>query len=77
MRFPNPEETRVETLTAALIYLMSHYARTGCPRLAACIAGHLQCLSRHSDAAPVLRDVCASMYGAWMQPFGRHDGPVH
>jgi hypothetical protein len=27
-------ESRAETITAALLYLMTHYARTGCPRLA-------------------------------------------
>ena len=51
MRTPNPEESRVETITAALIYLMSQYTRTGCPRLAVCIARHMQCLSLHPQAA--------------------------
>jgi len=37
---PNdPEESRVETITAALVYLI--------------------------DAAPVLRDICAALHGAW------------
>lgn len=40
----NPEESRVETITGALIYLMSQYTRTGCPRLAVGIARHMQCL---------------------------------
>jgi hypothetical protein len=53
------EESRADTLVAALIYLMTHYARTGCPRLAVCIARHMQCVAVHSDAAPVLRDICA------------------
>ena len=59
------EETRFETLAAALIYLMTHYARTGCPRLAVCISRHMQCLALHPDAAPVLRDTCAALHGAW------------
>jgi hypothetical protein len=58
-------ETRAETLMAALIYLMTHYARTGCPRLAVCIARHMQCLAVHGDAPPVVRDVSASLHGAW------------
>lgn len=62
---PEPEATRAETVTAALIYLMTHYARTGCPRLALCVSRHLQCLAAHPDAAPVLRDICASLHGAW------------
>jgi hypothetical protein len=65
MRPPHADETRPETITAALIYLMSHYAQSGCPRLAMCIARHMQCLSLHPDAAPVLRDICASLHGAW------------
>ena len=59
------EETPVETVVAALIYLMSHYARTGCPRLAQFVSGHLQCLALHPDAPPVLRDMCSSLHGAW------------
>jgi hypothetical protein len=65
MRPPNPDETRVETVTAALIYLMTHYARTGCPRLALCVSRHMQCLASHPDAPVVLRDICASLHGAW------------
>ncbi len=34
-----PETARIETVTAALLYLMTHYARTGCPRLAMCVSG--------------------------------------
>jgi hypothetical protein len=59
------EDTRFETLAAALIYLMTHYARTGCPRLAVCISRHMQCLALHPNAAPVLRDTCAALHGAW------------
>lgn len=62
---PDPEASRAETVTAALIYLMTHYARTGCPRLAVCISRHMQCLALHPDAAPLLRDMCASLHGAW------------
>jgi len=65
MASPESDESRVETLTAALIYLMTHYARTGCPRLAVCISRHMQCLALHPRADPVLRDICASLHGAW------------
>jgi len=34
MQTTDPQESRVESITAALVYLMTHYARTGCPRLA-------------------------------------------
>jgi hypothetical protein len=60
-----PATSRAETITAALLYLMTHYARTGCPRLALCISRHMQCLALHPDADPVIRDICASLHAAW------------
>ena len=65
MRAPNAEEGRVDTITASLIYLMTHYARTGCPRLALCVSRHMQCLAARPDAPPVVRDICAALHGAW------------
>ena len=70
MRLPDPETSRAETVTAALIYLMTHYARTRCPRLAVCVARHMQCLATHPDASPVLRDICASLHGPWSEVAG-------
>jgi len=71
---PNdPEESRVETITAALVYLMTHYARTGCPRLAVCVSRHMQALALHPDAAPVLRDICAALHGAWTNACEREE----
>lgn len=75
----NSEDPSVETITAALVYLMSHYARTGCPRLAICVGRHMQCLALHPDAPPVLRDICAGLHGAWAeagQPSERNK-PMH
>lgn len=80
MRIPDPEETCVETIAAALIYLMTHYARTGCPRLALCVSRHLQCLALHPDATPVLRDICASLHGVWSEAAtasAQVDGTLH
>jgi hypothetical protein len=65
MRETDPDESRVETITAALLYLMTHYARTGCPRLALCVSRHMQALALHPDAATVLRDISAALHGAW------------
>jgi hypothetical protein len=70
MRQPDPEAARAETIVAALIYLMSHYARTGCPRLALCVSRHMQCLAAHPDAPHVVRDICASLHGAWSETAG-------
>ena len=33
-----PGRPTLSIVTAALLYLMTHYARTGCPRLAICIS---------------------------------------
>ncbi|MBI3374819.1 MAG: hypothetical protein HY017_24105 [Betaproteobacteria bacterium] len=67
---PDPDASRAETITASLLYLMTHYARTGCPRLALCVSRHMQCLATHPDAAPVLREICADLHGAWAQAAG-------
>ena len=67
MRNSEAEESRAETVLAAVLFLMTHYARTGCPRLALCISRHLQCLAVHPDADRVVRDVCASLHGAWSE----------
>jgi len=78
MNRPDPEATRVETVVAALIYLMSHHARTGCPRLALCVSRHMQCLAAHPDAPTVLRDICASLHGAWSEAAGQRTArPEH
>lgn len=80
MQQPEPEETRVETIAAAAIYLMTHYSRTGCPRLAMCVSRHLQCLAVHPDAPPVLRDICAALHGSWTeaaQAGSVPPGPLH
>lgn len=58
-------EPREEILVAALLYLMTQYGRTGCPRLAVCVSRHLQCLAVHPGASAVVRDTCAALDGAW------------
>ena len=78
MRQPEPETTRAETVMAALLYLMTHYARTGCPKLAVCVSRHMQCLALHPDAPLVVRDVCASLHGAWGEAaIGEAPGQMH
>jgi hypothetical protein len=80
MKSAHDESSRAETIVASLVYLMSHYARTGCPRLAVCISRHMQCLAVHPDAPRVLRDVCAGLHGAWdaaARPDTEPVAPVH
>jgi hypothetical protein len=75
MQVPESDESRVETVTAALIYLMTHYARTGCPRLALCVSRHMQCLAARGDAPQVVRDICAGLHGAWLEAAGQAPAP--
>lgn len=67
---------RAETLVAALIYLMTHYARTGCPRLAVCVSRHMQCLAAHPDAPTVVRDICAGLHGTWAEAASARAQPL-
>lgn len=60
-----PEEPRADILVTALLYFMTQYARTGCPRLAVCVSRHLQCLALHPRASAIVRDTCVSLHGAW------------
>lgn len=46
---------------------MTHYARTGCPRLAVCVSRRMQAVALHPVAAPVLRAICAGLHGVWAQ----------
>jgi hypothetical protein len=71
------EASRAETVVAALIYLMTQHARTGCPRLAVCVSRHMQCLALHPDAPQVVRDMCASLHGAWTQVPSPEDSAIH
>ena len=74
MRTEDTDDGRVEMITAALLYLMTHYARTGCPKLAVWVSRHMQCLALHPDAPRVVRDICASLHGAWATERARFDG---
>ncbi len=79
MNPPDLEASRPDTIVAALIYLMTHHARTGCPRLALCVSRHMQCLATHPDATPVVREICAALHGAWSRAAETEErsGSVH
>jgi hypothetical protein len=62
---PEPELSRAETLLGAVLYLMTAYHRTRCPRIAACVAAHLECIVRHPQVDPTIRQVCAGMCDEW------------
>ena len=61
----NPETCRASTVLAALIYMMTVYQRSHCPRLALSIAAHLDCLSQHPGVDAVIRQVADGMHDEW------------
>lgn len=65
MNTPDPRLSRLETVLGAVLFLMTAYQRTRCPRIAACVAAHLECLAAHPDADATIREVCAGMCGEW------------
>jgi hypothetical protein len=65
MNTPDPRISRLETVLSAVLYLMTAYHRTRCPRIAACVAAHLDCLAAHPHADPTIREVCAGMRDEW------------
>jgi hypothetical protein len=65
MQATDDEASRVETIVAGLLYLMTQHARTGCPRLTVYIFRHMQCLACHSAAPAVLPETCALLRNAW------------
>ena len=76
----DPELSRAEIVLGAALYLMTAYHPTPCPRLAACVAPHLECLARHPNVDSMIRDVCAGMCDAWREaarPAARPHASVH
>lgn len=65
MNTPDPTLSRPEIVLGAVLYLMTAYQRTRCPRIAACVAAHLDCLAAHPQADPTIREVCAGMCAQW------------
>jgi hypothetical protein len=62
---PDPQLSRLETVLGAVLYLMTAYHRTRCPRIAGCVAAHLDCLAAHPHADSTIRAVCAGMREEW------------
>ena len=65
MQSIDPTSCRIDTLVAALLYLMTAYQRQGCRKLALSIAAHLDCLAQHPDAGEDVRQVAAGMHSEW------------
>lgn len=65
MQIPEPQLGRAETVLGAVLYLMTAYRRTQCPRIAACVAAHLECLAAHPRVDATIRDLCAGMCDEW------------
>ena len=65
MNVPDPQASRLDTVLGAVLYLMTAYHRTRCPRIAACVAAHLACIAAHPHATPTIREVCSGMHEEW------------
>ena len=65
MKTIDPTSCRLETLLAALLYLMTVYQRRCCPRVASVIAAHLDCLAHHPESAEAVRRVASGMSNVW------------
>ncbi len=60
----------LEVLQAALMYLMSRYARSGCQHLMPAIVQHLQLIHSHPQSeseSGVLRNACARLANEWTE----------
>jgi hypothetical protein len=65
MPISKPSSTPVETIVAALIYVMTYHARTGCPELAGVVAQHMRRLAAHPDSQDVVRRLCDELHETW------------
>jgi hypothetical protein len=75
MNAPDPRLSRLETVLGAVLYLMTAYRRTRCPRIAACVAAHLDCLAAHPHADATIREVCAGVCDEWRGAAGATPAP--
>jgi hypothetical protein len=73
MTRPDPHNSRPETVLGAALYLMTAYQRNRCPRLAACVFAHLDCLAAHPQVTPVLRELCEGLRTDWRAMAGLAD----
>jgi hypothetical protein len=74
---PHPQSSRVETVIGAVLYLMTAYQRTRCPRIAACVAAHLDCLAADPHADATIRELCAGMREEWRRAAASDRPLVH
>jgi hypothetical protein len=63
-----PALPSVETVSNALLYLMTAYQRTRCPCVAAAIVRHLEYLAMSPRTAEPLRLLCTRLQFEWRQP---------
>ena len=69
-------QSRPAVVIAGLLYLIAAHQRKPCPCLARCIVRHLECLTHHEGADPVIRQICYAIRDAWADGAGR-SGAVH
>lgn len=72
----HPSTSSLSTMLAAVIYMMTRYQQTHCPKLALAIATHLDCLSQHPEADEALRRVADCMHDEWHGTARNHGRPL-
>jgi hypothetical protein len=64
----DPALPSVETVSNALLYLMTAYQRTQCPCVATAIVRHLEYLAALPGTSEALRQLCTRLQFDWRQP---------
>jgi hypothetical protein len=70
----DPASPSVETISNALLYLMTAYQRTQCPCVAGAIVRHLEYLAALPSTTEPLRLLCTRLQFDWRQPAARNGG---
>ena len=63
----DPALPSAETVSNALLYLMTAYQRTQCPCVATAIVRHLECLAALPGTSEPVRLLCARLQFDWRQ----------
>jgi len=59
------QRDEADRMVAAMIYLITCHARSGCPRLACMVRAHMRLIARHPATGECLREICRRMGCAW------------
>jgi hypothetical protein len=57
----------LENLLVAALYLSTHFARSGCPRMSHLLLHQLELAANHPryDVSPMVQETCKKLYETW------------